>query len=140
MQSIIRVRVNKSDFRYQVVEADSDSDGIAMADSIDLNSGTLVDEAGNGATLTFTNGNKPDNLFNVLVSGSDPNVILSLTNLSVDENGGTGTYTVKLNSQPTGTVTVTLGSSDTDVVTVTPATLSFEADNSNGKLWSNPKQ
>ncbi len=126
-------------FRYQVIPEDSDSDGIAMADSIDLNSGTLVDEAGNGATLTITDGNKPDNLFNVLVSGSDPNVILSLTNLSVDENGGTGTYTVKLNSQPTGTVTVTLGSSDTDVVTVTPASLSFEADNSNGKLWSNPQ-
>ena len=34
-------------FRYTVTQADSDSDGIGMTDSIDLNSGSLKDRAGN---------------------------------------------------------------------------------------------
>ena len=124
-------------FRYQVAEADSDGDGIEIINSIDLNSGTLLDGAGNSVDLlTFT---LPTNLSDVLVSGSDPNVILSLTNLSVDENGDTGTYKVRLNSKPTHPVTVALRSADTGVATVSPRTLTFEVNDNNGKIWSNPQ-
>ncbi|HXH30000.1 MAG TPA: hypothetical protein VNJ01_04240 [Bacteriovoracaceae bacterium] len=42
-------------FRYQVGSGDLDANGIAVTASLDLNSGTLMDTAGNGLTpLTFT--------------------------------------------------------------------------------------
>ena len=41
-------------FRYTVQAGDSDSDGIALAATIDLNSGTLSDTAMNAASLAFT--------------------------------------------------------------------------------------
>ena len=52
---------------------------------------------------------------------------LSAPSLTVDE-GGRGTYTVKLDSQPTAEVTVSI-SSDIADVTVNPATLTFTTSN-----------
>ena len=66
-------------------------------------------------------------------------ITVSVSSLSVIESGGTKTYTVKLDSEPTGPVTVSVRSSDTSVITVSPATLTFEADDNNGKLWSDPQ-
>ncbi len=67
-------------------------------------------------------------------------VTFSQSSLSVHE-GDQVTYTVKLESEPTAapSVTVELTSDDTAVATVTPSTLTFEADDTNGKLWSNPQ-
>ena len=48
--------------------------------------------------------------------------------VSVDEDGGTATYTVALESEPTGNVTVTPTSGDTSVATVSAA-LTFTASN-----------
>ncbi len=126
-------------FRYKVEQTDLDTNGIGMANSIDVNLMTsLKDEAGNSVNpLTFT---PPANLSDVLVKGGDPNVILSLTELSVDENAGTGTYTVRLNSEPTSAVTVALRSADPGVVTVSPSILTFEVNNDNNKIWSAPRQ
>ena len=125
-------------FRYEVVQTDLDTDGIEMTNSIDLGLGTsLKDEMGNLVSpLTFT---APSNLSDVLVKGGGPNVILSLTELSVGENGGTGTYTVRLNSEPTHPVTVALRSADTSVATVSPSSLTFEVNNDNNKIWSAPQ-
>ena len=39
--------------------------------------------------------------------------------------GGTGSYTVVLDSQPSGAVTVTAASADVGAVTVTPTVLTF---------------
>ena len=126
-------------FRYSVASVDSDDDGIEMADSIDLNSGSIKDIAGNSLnSLTFT---RPTNLSGVLVEGDRANVILSETNLSIGENGGTGTYTVRLNKAPlnSNSVTVVLSSADGSVATVSPSILTFEAHNNNNNLWSTPK-
>ncbi len=121
-------------FRYEVGQTDLDTDGIGMgaSPSIDLNSGNLKDSSGNAvSSLTFT---APGNLSSVVVAGGNPNVVLSLTELSVEENAGTGTYQIRLNSQPTSAVTVALGSADSSVATVSPGTLSFSTDN-----WSSPQ-
>ena len=62
----------------------------------------------------------------------EPGVRLSVSALSVDE-GGSGTYTVVLESEPDGNVTVTPRSDDPGV-TVSPADLSFDEGN-----WSAPQ-
>ena len=120
-------------FRYQIVQTDTDSDGLGMTGSIDLNSGSIRDKAGNSlTTLAFS---LPSNLSDVLVDGSAKNVVISKTDLSVNEKGGVGTYTVKLNKAPEGTVTVSL-SAVGSVATVSPASLTFEANDNNQKLWN----
>ena len=61
-----------------------------------------------------------------------PAVILSATNVSVNE-GGANTYTVKLRTQPTGNVTLT-PSSNSGEVTVAPSSLTFTTGN-----WETPQ-
>ena len=62
---------------------------------------------------------------------SDPSrLVLSRTSLSVGE-AGSGTFTVKLATQPGANVTVTVSSDDTDAATVFPATLTFTMTNWN---------
>jgi ELWxxDGT repeat protein len=57
-------------FRYTVQAGDEDSDGIAVASSIDLNGGTIKDTNGNDAVLTFT----PPDTSGVLVDGVAPTI------------------------------------------------------------------
>ena len=73
---------------------------------------------------------------NVTVTVNDDEtagVSLSATDLTVNE-GGSGTYTVVLDSRPSGPVTVTASSGDMAVATVTPATLTFTASS-----WNTPQ-
>ena len=58
-------------------------------------------------------------------------ITLSSTTASLTEGGGTGTYTVKLATQPTDSATVTVSSGDTGAVTTSPAALTFTTDNWN---------
>ena len=58
-------------------------------------------------------------------------VTLSKTELTVNE-GSTGTYTVKLNTDPGGNVTVTPTSADSGAVSVSPGSLTFNS----SKPWS----
>ena len=51
------------------------------------------------------------------------------TTASFAENGGTGSFGVKLNTQPTGDVTVTAMSTNTTIVTVNPNSLTFTTAN-----------
>ena len=60
-------------------------------------------------------------------------VTLSTQSVSAVE-GGTTTYTIRLNSEPTGSMTVTPSSSATGVATVPNTALTFNADN-----WESPK-
>ena len=63
-----------------------------------------------------------------------PGVTVSPTDLTIDE-GGSGTYTVELNTQPTATVTVTIvDPTDNADVTANPANLRFTTSN-----WSTAK-
>ena len=59
-----------------------------------------------------------------------PGVTVTETTLEVTE-GSTGTYQVKLDTEPSAEVTVAVASSDTDVVTVSSGTLTFTTTNWN---------
>ena len=67
----------------------------------------------------------------VTADDDDAGVRVTPTTLSVPENGGTGTYTLVLESEPTDGVTITLASGDTNIATVSLATLSFTTSNWN---------
>ena len=54
----------------------------------------------------------------------DPAIVVSKESVAVDE-GGTGTYTVRLDVRPNESVTVNIASGDTAVATVAPASLTF---------------
>ncbi len=64
------------------------------------------------------------------VAATPAGVTISTSDLTVAE-GATGTYTVKLNTEPSGTVTVTPSSNDTGAATVSPASLTFNSGNYN---------
>ena len=64
----------------------------------------------------------------VTVTEDDAVLTPSARSVEVDE-GGTGTYTVRLQGRPTATVTVDVASADATVATVSPATLTFTASN-----------
>ena len=49
-------------------------------------------------------------------------VLLSTTRVALTEGGSTGSYTVRLSTEPTAAVTVTVSSGDADAVTVAPDT------------------
>ena len=63
----------------------------------------------------------------------EPGLVLSPTTLTVDE-GGSGTFTVKLATQPTAGVTVSVRSSRNSIATVSPGSLTFTTSN-----WSNER-
>ena len=64
------------------------------------------------------------------VSVQTANLVLSSSSLTVDE-AGTGTFTVKLDTQPSGEIIVTVTSDDTGAATVFPASLTFTTTNWN---------
>ena len=66
----------------------------------DMDANRIQDAAGNDAAA----------LTDQAVTNATPGIVLSPTSLTVAE-GGTGTYTVRLNTQPTGNVTVTVARS-----------------------------
>ena len=76
----------------------------------------------------------------VTVTDDDtPGVSVSETSLRFDE-GGSGTYTVVLDTEPTGSVTVTVSSDNTEVE-VTPASLTFTvSDTFTVSNWNNPQE
>ena len=61
-------------------------------------------------------------------------VTVSTTAVTVEENGGTDSFTVVLTSEPTANVTIAVSSSDTDAATVSPMSLTFTSSN-----WSSPR-
>ena len=83
--------------------------------------------------VTATAVTAPDDVTLTVVDDDTKGVTVSATEVSVDEGGAAGTYTVKLTSEPTADVTVTPASGDTGAVTVSTAasdnTLTFTASN-----------
>ena len=61
----------------------------------------------------------------VTVKDDDGGFELSESSVTVGEDGGTATYTVKLSAAPSGDVTVTVASTDETAATVDSATLTF---------------
>ena len=101
-------------FRYVVEVGDTDTDGVALGTSIDLNGGSIKDGVQNAfddsATLQVPS------LETVLVEKTK-GVTISETTLVFGE-ASSGSYTVKLNSQPTQDVTVTPTSGNTGAAEV----------------------
>ena len=64
---------------------------------------------------------------------NSPQLVLSRSSLTVAE-GSTGSYTLKLATQPTGTVTVNIASGNNDI-TVSPSPVTFQSTGSS-KLWN----
>ena len=58
-------------FSYTIASDDSDENGVAITPNIDLRGSSIVDSAGNAATLTFT---APSNLSNVIVDNTIPTI------------------------------------------------------------------
>ena len=56
--------------------------------------------------------------------------------MSVEENGGTLTFNVKLATQPSGATLLRLSTGDPSIAQVSPAQLVFEPNDGNGKIWS----
>ena len=56
-------------------------------------------------------------------------ITVSPATISVDEDGGTGTFTVVLDAAPSGDVTVSLQSANTNIATVMPSSLTFTTTN-----------
>ena len=98
-----------------------------------------IDNPDDKREVTFTlnpsgTGTKYDALANVTGKGKVTDddaisLVLSETSLSVDENGGTGAFTVKLGSIPSASVTVAVSSGATGNATVSPASLTFTDSN-----------
>jgi hypothetical protein len=87
-------------FRYTVVEADSDTDGISMPPVIRLNNGSITNPLGNAVTLNLP----ATNSTGVLVNGSAPTV-KSITRSSANPtNSGMVTFNVTF-SEPVVNVT-----------------------------------
>ena len=76
------------------------------------------------ATVTIVDNDPPPN---------SPQLVLSRSSLTVAE-GSTGSYALKLATQPTGTVTVNIASNNPDI-TVSPNPVTFQSSGSS-KLWN----
>ena len=76
-----------------------------------------------GQSLGVTYGDHQVTIVNI-IDDDTPSMTIMPRMLDVDE-GGTATYTVKLNTVPTDDVTVAITSSDPGAATVVPATLTF---------------
>ncbi|MBF0352011.1 MAG: hypothetical protein HQM11_13340, partial [SAR324 cluster bacterium] len=75
------------------------------------------------------NGLDPDDVIVVNTDDETAGVTVVTTDATTTEAGDTGTFTVKLNSQPTADVTINITSGDTTEGTVSPATLTFTSAN-----------
>ncbi|MBF2755226.1 MAG: hypothetical protein ISN29_08215 [Gammaproteobacteria bacterium AqS3] len=85
---------------------------------------TLIATASAGAGLYFPT---PSETKEISVIDNDTGFVLTPTSLSMDE-GGNGTFQVKLNKAPSAAVTVSLASSNTEV-SVSPNMLNFTTSN-----------
>ena len=84
--------------------------------------------SGDVATDAADNGNTAAASVSVAYDAAVPGVVVSENEMSVEENDGTATYTMVLDSQPTGDVTITPTSSDPRAAAV-PGPLTFTPQN-----------
>ena len=108
-------------FTVPTVDDSTDEDNGAV--QVFVNAGTGYD-VGQGAVVTVLDNDPAPN---------SPQLVLSRSSLTVAE-GSTGSYTLKLATQPTGTVTVNIASSNNDI-TVSPNPVTFQSSGSS-KLWN----
>ena len=107
----------------QTVTVTAEQDNNAVDETVDVSytaasTDTAYNLTGDVVTVTVTD----DEVTGVTI-------VLAASLLSPVGEGGTGTYTVVLASEPSETVTVTATSGDLDAVTVTPTILTFTTGN-----------
>ena len=98
-------------FRYTTVTGDNDSDGIAVAGTMDANGGTLQDAAGNDATLTL---NSVGSTAAVLVSTNQAPVLSTPTTATYTDTSAVDSF-----SNTTGTLSATDNENDTIIYGIT---------------------
>ncbi len=76
----------------------------------------------------------PSALTLTITDNDSAGVTVSPTAVTVEENGGTDSFTVVLTSEPTANVTIAVSSSDTGAATVSPMSLTFTSSN-----WSSAR-
>ena len=85
-----------------------------------------------GSAITFSDTCDPEIVSDatpVAPTPPSPGYTISSSSVNVAENGGTGTYTIVLNTEPTATVTFAITSDNTSQITVAPASVSFGSGN-----------
>ena len=138
------------------------TDTAEVDDYTEVSSGSLAISAGDTSTditvaITPDSVDEDDETFTVALSnpvgatlGTIAKTVVTITDddaagikvnlpenaATTEENAGTVEFTVALSSRPDDSVTVTVTSSDETEGTVSPETLTFEADNDNGRIWS----
>ena len=108
----------------------------AVDESSDLT--TTISHAVTGAAGSdYASGVTADSVTVTLTDNDSKSVIISKSSETINESGAGNSfvYTIKLGSQPTGTVTVTV-SAPSGIATVNTASLTFEANDNNSKIWS----
>ena len=108
----------------QTVTVTAEQDDDADDESVDVSyTAASTDAAYNGLAGDVVTVTVTDN------DDAGVTIVLAASLLSPVGEGGTGSYTVVLDSQPSETVTVTATSGDLDAVTVTPTVLTFTSTN-----------
>ena len=115
---VFQIGDTEKSFTFSAAADDIDDDG----ESVTLGFGTLPDDVTAGTTATVT-----------ITDNDTAGVTVSKTALTIEE-GGSGTYTVVLDTKPTADVTVAIaGHADTDITlsgaTLTDDALTFTASN-----------
>ena len=116
----VKLRATANDSNAMVVITNDDDTSTPDEAELSLNVGsntltlTVTAEDGN-TTLTYTI---------TVTRAVPPNLVVSVPTLTVDE-AGSGTFTVKLATQPSASVTVGVTSDDTGAATASPASLTF---------------
>ena len=114
--------LNWDDAQYVTVTCTEDDDAVA-------NKANVTHSVSGSDYDGFTAPDEIITVYDTDIAG----VTISESNVAVYE-GGTGTYTVQLDTEPTGTVTVTVNVPTNTDVTTDPGTLAFTPDN-----WDDPQ-
>ncbi len=99
-----------------VEDTDTDHETVQLT-----HTATSTDPGYNGAAVTI------DSVAVTLNDNDGPGVSVSSTTLTVHERGGTGMYTLRLNTPPTEAVTISVTHSNAAAATVSPTSLMFSA-------------
>ncbi len=97
-----------------------------VEDDDDQNDSTTIGHTASGGGYAITSA---QNVQVTVTDNDQPELILNKDELTVAEAGGTGTYTVRLKTEPTGNVTVAITMQPTGKATVDKTNLTFSTSN-----------
>ena len=141
---LVTVTTSRSDNTLVFTTTDWDVDQEVTVTAVDNDVDDASDRTGSVthsvSGADYATGETLDSVSVTLTDKDTAAVEVSAVSGQATEDGGTATFTVKLATQPTAAVTMTVTSGDTGEGTVSPATLTFEVDDNNGKIWSDTQE